>query len=185
MAPRSGDDGPRPSLAPTLAAFVVVLGVDQATKAWALSALDTCASATRPRAVDLCLAFNQGMAFSMGTGSGPVIAVVALVIVGVLGASARKVPQLAPRILMGVVAGGALGNIADRAFRAPTAAVEPGFLRGAVVDFLYTSFWPTFNVADSCVVVGGIGLAILLWRMPENAAPDAPDAPEHAEQTSR
>ena len=40
-------------------------------------------------------------------------------------------------------------------------------MKGAVVDFLYTSFWPTFNVADSAVVVGGILLAIVLWRTPE------------------
>jgi len=157
-----------PPLAPFLVAFVVVVGLDQLSKIWALRALDTCAAAIEPRTFDLCLAFNQGMAFSLGRGAGPVIAVVAVGIVGVLGFSARKMPQLLPRILMGVVAGGAIGNVIDRAFRAPTAGVPDTVLRGAVVDFFYTSFWPTFNVADACIVVGGVLLAIMLWRMPED-----------------
>ena len=51
--------------------------------------------------------------------------------------------------------------------KVPLVGITPGFMKGAVVDFLYTSFWPTFNVADSAVVVGGILLAIVLWRTPE------------------
>jgi signal peptidase II len=53
------------------------------------------------------------------------------------------------------VIGGALGNLSDRVFRSH---------HGAVVDFIALHFWPTFNVADSCVVVGSILLVLLLWR---------------------
>jgi len=55
------------------------------------------------------------------------------------------------------VLGGALGNLMDRLFR------SPGFLKGAVVDFVHVSSFPTFNVADSAITVGAIALAVSLW----------------------
>ena len=64
---------------------------------------------------------------------------------------------------------GALGNLADRLFRGE------GLLRGEVVDFVKVGIWPVFNLADSCVVVGGILLAIFLGRAerePEQAPAD-------------
>ena len=106
-----------------------------------------------------------------------VLAVIALVAVGIvvtLLVLARKVPDLFTRVLMGVVAGGALGNVIDRGVRAPGPGVADGFFRGAVVDFFYSSFWATFNVADSCVVVGGILLAVKLWQTPAIDEPPAP-----------
>jgi signal peptidase II len=57
---------------------------------------------------------------------------------------------------MGLVLGGAAGNLADRVFR------SPGPLRGAVVDFVAIGWGPIFNAADVCVV---IGVAILTWRL--------------------
>ena len=66
---------------------------------------------------------------------------------------------------LGLVVGGALGNLSDRVFRSH---------HGAVVDFIALHFWPTFNVADSCVVVGGFSGA-LLWRsqpqQPQRSSP--------------
>jgi signal peptidase II len=53
--------------------------------------------------------------------------------------------------------GGALGNLCDRFFRDD---------HGAVVDFVALHFWPTFNVADACIVVGCVLLAISLLRAP-------------------
>lgn len=174
------DSGPSESAAPDrispwplVVAFLLAIAADQATKEWALAALDDCTAGPQ-NTFDLCLAYNQGMAFSLGRSAGPVIALVAVTIVVVLLVTARKVPDLRTRVLMGVVAGGALGNIVDRAFRAPSLGVDDGLLRGAVVDFLYTSFWPTFNVADTCVVVGGLLLAIVLWRTPVDDEPVAP-----------
>jgi signal peptidase II len=54
-----------------------------------------------------------------------------------------------------MILGGALGNLADRLFRAH---------HGAVIDFLRSGFWPTFNLADSAVVCGCVVLAVALWR---------------------
>jgi len=87
---------------------------------------------------------------------------------------ARTVPSLWARIIIGVVIGGALGNLIDRMTRLPAPGNPSGFLKGAVVDFIYTSWWPTFNVADAAVVVGGIALAIVAWRMPEEPVPEEP-----------
>jgi signal peptidase II len=67
----------------------------------------------------------------------------------------RRVQSTGIAIALGLVVGGALGNLADRLVRSH---------RGSVIDFIALHFWPTFNVADSCIVVGGILAAVLLWR---------------------
>ena len=91
---------------------------------------------------------------------------------------ARSVHDTLSRVAIGLVIGGALGNLCDRLFR--VGLPRSGFLGGRVVDFVYLSWWPTFNVADSCVVVGGILLAIATLRLPEPtpdpARPDPADA---------
>ena len=74
---------------------------------------------------------------------------------------ARKVESRLQLVLIGVVMGGALGNVADRLFRAPLAGQPDGFMSGAVVDFIDVQFWPIWNVADMAVVVGGIMLAVI------------------------
>lgn len=155
--------------APMVGVALAVIAVDQFTKQLA-TGLGSCQDpASRPSTVGFCLAHNEGMAFSVGWGSGALISAVALAIVVVLFVSARKMP-LSVRLLMGVIAGGATGNVLDRAFRAAAATTQHrGFMGGAVVDFIYSSFWATFNVADSAVVVGGFLLAILMWRLPDPA----------------
>lgn len=153
--------------APMVATAAAIIALDQVTKHFA-TGLGSCQDpASRPSTVGFCLAHNEGMAFSVGWGSGAIISAVAVTIVVILFVAARKLP-LSARLLMGAIAGGALGNVIDRAFRAAAATTEHrGFMGGAVVDFIYSSFWATFNVADSAVVVGGILLSIMLWRMPE------------------
>jgi signal peptidase II len=139
-----------------LIAAVVVL-VDQLSKHWAVNALDD-------RNVDLVgslrfnLAFNTGMAFSRGTGIGPVIGVVALVVVvGLLIAIGRATsPLYTPAV--GLIIGGAVGNVVDRLFR------SPGWFRGGVVDFIDVQWWPIFNVADISVTVGGALLLLSTMR---------------------
>ena len=64
-------------------------------------------------------------------------------------------------VAAGLVAGGALGNLGDRAFRG-----DDGFLHGAVVDFIDLQWWPIFNVADSAIVVGGILLVVVSMLTP-------------------
>jgi signal peptidase II len=101
------------------------------------------------------LAYNTGVAFSVGTGlTGPII-IVAVALVLAIGWMARGVPTTAAAIAFGLIIGGALGNLSDRLFRGH---------HGGVVDFIYTSFWPTFNVADSCIVIGCFCLAVAFMR---------------------
>ena len=62
---------------------------------------------------------------------------------------------------LGLVLGGALGNLVDRAFREGS-----GFLGGAVVDFIDLQWWPVFNVADTAVSVGGVLLVFMASKEP-------------------
>lgn len=133
----------------------VVLLVDQLSKTWALRRLvgDPIDSVGSLR---FEVFFNTGTAFSMGSGKGlgPWISVLAIgVVLGLsLGDTSR---HRLGAVAAGLIAGGALGNLADRAFRG-----DRGFLHGAVVDFINLQWWPVFNVADACIVVGA-GLLIL------------------------
>jgi signal peptidase II len=146
--PADGPGDRRPSLfVPVMIATAVVI-IDQLTKAWALRALDD-------RNIDVFwtlqfnLAFNTGMAFSQGRGLGPVIGVVALLVVVVLLVRLGREGGRWAILGTGLVLGGALGNIADRMFR------DEGWLRGAVVDFIDLQWFPIFNVADMAITVGG------------------------------
>ncbi len=156
------------------AVAVIVLVLDQATKIWAVAALDD-------RIIDLFwtarfrLIYNTGSAFSLGEGFGRWLGVViAFVVVGVLW-YARSLPDKRARVLLGLIVGGAIGNLLDRLFRA-----DDGFLSGGVVDFIDFQWWPVFNVADIGVVCGAIGLAALSLFQPE-AAGGVVDEPAAAE----
>jgi signal peptidase II len=99
---------------------------------------------------------NPGAAFSIGGPS--VTAVFALIAVGVIVfilRTSRRIQSLAWAVTLGLLLGGATGNLADRILRAP------GPFRGYVVDWVQLPHWPVFNVADSCIVCGGV-LAVLL-----------------------
>ena len=159
------------------ATALTVIGLDQWSKHWAVNRLSP--TSTSPGEIfdvglglEFRLAFNQGMAFSQFSGAGPLIALAALLIVGVLCWFARSMTSRFDLAVVGVVMGGAIGNLIDRALRAPLEGYPTGFLRGAVVDFAYTSFWATFNVADACIVVGAILLAVVAWRQPVPAEPE-------------
>ena len=128
-----------------------MVGIDQVSKWRALQSLTVGDPVDLFWTLRFNLMFNTGMAFSKGSNSGPIIAVVALAIVVVLLFIARRVESKVQLVLIGVVVGGALGNLVDRLVPRPA-----GFLSGGVVDFIDPQFWPVFNVADACVVVGGI-----------------------------
>jgi signal peptidase II len=143
------------STAITLAVAALVLAVDQLTKAWAVSALDDGHDIDVVWTLRFHLTFNGGMAFSQGRGLGPVIGVVAIVVVAVLLISLRRTGSVVASVAVGLVVGGAAGNIVDRLFRS-----GDGFLTGEVVDFIDLQWWPVFNVADAAVVIGGILLLV-------------------------
>jgi signal peptidase II len=169
---RSGSKDLLRLYAPLLAGALVVIAADQTSKSWAVSRLGTGGAIEVVGPLEFRLAFNSGMAFSQGEGKGLLISVIGLGIVGFLLWTARTVPATWMRVVMGAVAGGALGNIIDRAVRDSYEAA-PGFMKGKVVDFIYSGFWPTFNIADSAIVVGGIVLAVAMWRMGDVDEDDA------------
>ncbi|MGL5931105.1 MAG: signal peptidase II [Dermatophilaceae bacterium] len=135
------------------------LVVDQLTKIWALAVLtpgepiDVIGSVIR-----LNLVRNPGAAFSIGDRATWVLTVISLVIVVWVAVVARQVGTRSWAIGLGLLLGGAVGNLVDRVFRAP----GPG--RGHVVDFIDYSGWFVGNVAD-IAIVGAAGLvAVLSWR---------------------
>jgi signal peptidase II len=136
-------------MAAVLSIAILVVAADQITKSLAVADL-----ATHDVHVigpfSFRLAYNTGVAFSLGTSlTGPII-IVAVALVLAIAWMARGVPTMPAATACGLVLGGAIGNLADRIFRGH---------HGAVVDFICTRFWPTFNVADSCIVVGCVLLA--------------------------
>ena len=106
---------------------------------------------------------NTGAAFSFAEGFTVVFTLVALAVVVVIVRTARRLFSTGWAVTLGLVLGGAVGNLVDRVFR------DPGFLRGGVVDFVSVfgpdgEVWPVFNVADSAIVCGGILGAVLALR---------------------
>jgi signal peptidase II len=88
-----------------------------------------------------------------------VISVLALVVVAILLRSGRYATKPAMAVAIGLVSGGALGNLIDRAFRA-----GDGLLGGGVVDFIDLQWWPVFNIADTAIVVGALMLFGTQWH---------------------
>ncbi len=145
--------------AAALIAAAAVVTLDQLTKWWALEAL------ADDRVIDLVwtlrlrLVFNTGAAFSSFEGLGPLLGVAAVAVVAVLLLNRRLVSGRWSAVATGSIAGGALGNLADRIFRA-----DDGFLSGAVVDFIDVQWWPVWNVADMGVVLGGAAVVWAAYR---------------------
>ena len=138
------------------AVAVVVVGLDALTKQWAMSAL-----AHGPidviGPVRFALVRNKAGAFGLGGAFVPFLAVAALVLVLVMVVKGSATEKLPMAVALGLVVGGAFGNVIDRIFR------SPGFLQGAVVDFVDVGFWPVFNVADSAITCGCLLLLFASW----------------------
>ena len=156
-----------------LAALVLVL--DQASKVWALRSL------TPGEPVDLVgslirlnLIRNPGAAFSIGNGSTWLLTAVSLGILVWVIAGARKVGNMPWAVALGLLLGGAVGNLLDRGFR------EPGPGRGHVVDFI--DYFGLFigNVADIAIVVGAGIILVLSFRGTSLSGPV--HHPEHADE---
>ncbi|MBW3614587.1 MAG: signal peptidase II [Actinobacteria bacterium] len=128
----------------TAAVAVGVVAVDQVTKSLVLDRLGN-----EPVhlfwTLRLNLSFNRGVAFSQGQGLGPLITVAALLLVVVLVVMSRSTQGKLPAAALGLLIGGACGNLGDRLFR------DHG---GAVIDFIDLQWWPIFNVADMAITTG-------------------------------
>jgi signal peptidase II len=134
---------------------LVVIAVDQLTKHWAVTSLGTDREIELFWTLQLNLGFNNGMAFGQAQGFGPVIAVVATLVIVYLLVTLRTEASRMSTIGIGLLIGGAAGNLIDRMFRG-----DDGVLRGAVVDFIDFQWFPIFNIADMAINVGA-GLLIL------------------------
>ncbi|MFC7373851.1 signal peptidase II [Brachybacterium sp. GCM10030267] len=159
-----------------MAAVAAVIAVaDQITKAWAehnLTELEP--QPFLGEVLQLTLLYNSGAAWGMGAGITPVVTCLQMVIViGVLIFAVRAVRSLWYTLALGLILGGALGNIHDRLLR------DPGPFRGEVVDFLELPNWPVFNVADMGVVGGAI-LIVLLGVLGHAADPAVAEAEARA-----
>ena len=137
---------------------IAVVVADQLTKSWALDALADGRDIDLVWTLRLHLAFNTGMAFSAGESWGPVIGVVALVVIVALLLGLRRESSRMTDVAVGLIVGGAIGNLIDRMFR------DPAWLRGAVVDFIDFQWFPVFNVADMGITIGGALLVFASWR---------------------
>jgi len=145
---------------------VAVVGLDQATKAWATSGLRDGPVSIIGSTVEFQLARNTGSAFSLFQTVTPLLAVLAVGLVAILVRTLNRAEDLTVLVALALVLGGALGNVSDRLFRAP------GFLHGAVVDFIKVGSWPTFNVADSAITIGAVLLVGWSLLSSRSVAPD-------------
>ncbi|WP_406418600.1 signal peptidase II [Streptomyces sp. NBC_00873] len=101
---------------------------------------------------------NAGAAFGIGEAFTVIFTVIAATVIVVIARLARKLYSLPWAIALGLLLGGALGNLTDRIFR------SPGLFKGAVVDFIAPAHFAVFNLADSAIVCGGILIVILSFR---------------------
>lgn len=158
---------------------VAVLVVDQLTKAWALRSL------TPGERTDLVgdllglqLVFNPGAALSIATGMTWLLTIVAAVVVVVIVRASRRIGSMLWALALGLLLGGALGNLVDRMFR------EPGVARGHVVDFIAYADFFVGNVADIAIVLAAvlIVLAVVLGIHLDGTRDGARDldAPDHS-----
>lgn len=145
---------PRRVLLLTVAASVVA--VDLVTKTLIVDHFHTYHTDTVvPGVLTILESRNAGAAFGLATGATIVLSVVALAVAAVIVRESRRLRSAPWAVALGLLLGGALGNLGDRIFR------SPGILRGQVVDWIMLPHWPVFNLADSGITVGGV-LAVLL-----------------------
>lgn len=132
-----------------------VVAADQLTKWWARAALADGDYDLIDGFLRFYLVENRGSAFSLFRGGGPLLGLAALAAAAWLIKLAGRAETRLGLAALGLILGGAVGNLADRIFKA-----EGSPLSGSVTDFIDFSFWPTFNLADSAITVG---VVLLLW----------------------
>jgi signal peptidase II len=142
--------------------------IDRITKIWAERVL-----ATRPPlqilsgVLQLNYTTNSGGAFSIG-GSAPwVFAGASVIVIGLIIVASFRIARPTLAVALGLVLGGALGNLTDRVVRGPG-------LSGRVVDFIDLHVWPVFNIADSAIVLGAVILVISSLGGRDRSDPEPP-----------
>jgi signal peptidase II len=136
--------------------------LDRVTKIWAEDRL-----AGRPPVVvvrgvlDLSYTTNSGGAFGLGQSAWWIFASATIGVSAAILIGAPRVRRTSTAVALGLVLGGALGNLTDRLLHGDM------LLRGYVIDFIDFHVWPVFNVADAAIVVGAVLLAVTTARQRE------------------
>jgi len=160
--PLTGSARPRRIRAEIVAFAAVALvayALDQLTKWWAESVL----ADGQPREVvgellQFRLVYNPGAAFSTGTSYTTLLTVIALGVIVVVIRMAGRLRSRTWAIALGLILGGALGNVTDRILR------DPAPFRGEVVDFIELPHWPVFNLADTAITIAAVLFVLLSLR---------------------
>ena len=163
-AATGGAAGRRPRTRLLLLLALAVFTLDLATKLLVVATVERGADIRLlGGALYLTHTRNTGAAFSFAEGFTIVFTLIAVAVAVVIVRTARRLASTDWAVALGLVLGGALGNLVDRVFR------EPGFLRGGVVDFISVfapdgQFYPVFNIADAGIVCGGVLGVVLALR---------------------
>jgi signal peptidase II len=137
----------------------VAYALDRVTKLWAETTLaGRPPIVVIPHAVDLAYTTNSGGAFGLGQSAWWIFALASTAVSVAIVVSSFRVRRVLTGVSLGLILGGALGNLTDRVIHGDA------FLRGHVVDFIDFHVWPVFNVADSSIVIGAILLAVFAAR---------------------
>jgi signal peptidase II len=143
-----------------LACASIVMALDQVTKQIASSAVDPGHPVEIIFGIEIANVRNRGVAFGLFGGGGDVVVVVTIVTMALLlGYFALHTQRSGLWLVVGLVIGGALGNLADRV------------RIGAAIDFIDPPLWPAFNLADVAIVVGVVWLAASLLGGNERGEP--------------
>jgi len=150
----AGTSGRR-RLALGAAVAAAVVAADQVTKTLALAALDD-GPVHLVWTLRLRLTFNRGAAFGLGPDLSPLLVAAGVAVLAVVLVGSRHGPATwAGAVALGLLAGGAAGNLVDRLLR------DHG---GAVVDFIDLQWWPVFNLADAAITCGAVALVLASRR---------------------
>jgi signal peptidase II len=144
-----------------LGALVVVVGLDQLTKQIAVSAVDRGDSVNVFLGLDITNTRNSGVAFGALQGKSGIVAVlIACSLLALVAYFALNAARPWLWLPAGLLLGGAIGNLIDRAHE------------GAVIDFVDPIAWPAFNLADACIVAGVLALLYVVELRPGEPRPE-------------
>lgn len=119
--------------------------IDYATKTWALSNFSSDPQPVIGTLLQFTLLKNSGAAFSFASGFTLIFSLLAIAVVATIIRFAGRITSRGWLTCAGLLLGGVLGNLTDRAFR------EPGFFLGHVIDWIHIPNWPIFNIADIAI----------------------------------
>lgn len=154
----------------------MVVAADQVTKVVAVAALQDGPVDIVPDFFRLALIRNPGAAFGLLKGAGSVLALLALVAAAAILLAIRRIERRPDALALGLVLGGAVGNLVDRFVR------DDGLLSGRVVDFIDFSFFPAFNLADTAITLGAL---LALWEaLSARSEPRSPTGSPGSEPTA-